>query len=340
MNSEKQMPPPPAQMMQKITGFWIACSVYTACKLNIGDLLAKNPQTAEQLAEQTNTHAPSLYRLLRALASDGIFSEDENGVFSNTPLGDILQDDVPGSMKAMIVAELGDHFKAWGNLEYSIKTGGIAFDHVEGKTVWEYYEQNEEDGLNFMKAMSGLTGAVIKHVLPVYNFSQFKSMVDIGGGNGALMMALLDASPDATGIVFDEEYVVNETQKIISDKGYGHRCTAQSGNFFESVPENADVYTMKFILHDWNDDKSGQILANISRAMNAESKLLIFDAVISGANLPHPGKFLDLNMLAMTGGKERTEAEFAVLLEQSGLKITQVIPTHTPMFSIIEAIKT
>jgi len=230
--------------MQKITGFWIACSVYTACKLNIGDLLAKNPQTAEQLAKQTNTHAPSLYRLLRALASDGIFSEDENGVFSNTPLGDILQDDVPGSMKAMIVAELGDHFKAWGNLEYSIKTGGIAFDHVEGKTVWEYYEQNEEDGLNFMKAMSGLTGAVIKHVLPVYNFSQFKSMVDIGGGNGALMMALLDASPDATGIVFDEEYVVNETQKIISDKGYGDRCTAQSGNFFESVPENADVYTM------------------------------------------------------------------------------------------------
>lgn len=340
MNDEKQMPPPPAQMMQKITGFWIACSVYTACKLNIGDLLAKNPQTAEQLAEQTNTHAPSLYRLLRALASDGIFSEDENGVFSNTPLGDILQDDVPGSMKAMVVAELGDHFKAWGNLEYSIKTGGIAFDHVEGKTVWEYYEQNEEDGLNFMKAMSGLTGAVIKHVLPVYNFSQFKSMVDIGGGNGALMMALLDASPDATGIVFDEEYVVKETQKIISDKGYGDRCTAQSGNFFESVPENADVYTMKFILHDWNNDKSGQILANISRAMNAESKLLIFDAVISGANLPHPGKFLDLNMLAMTGGKERTEAEFAALLEQSGLKITQVIPTHTPMFSIIEAIKT
>jgi len=339
MSNEKQVPPPPAQMMQRITGFWISCSIYTAAKLNIADLLAKNPQTAEQLAAQTNTHAPSLYRLLRALASEGIFTEDQNGAFSNTPLGDTLQDGVPGSMKAMVLAQLGDHFKAWGNLEYSVKTGGIAFDNVEGKTVWEYYEENEEDGINFMKAMSGLTGAVIKHVLPAYNFSQFKSMVDIGGGNGALMMALLDASPDAKGIVFDEEYVINETQKIISDKGYGDRCSAQSGNFFESVPENADVYTMKLILHDWNDDKSIQILTNISSAMNTESKLLIFDAVIPGANLPHPGKFLDLNMLAMTGGKERTEEEFAALLEQSGLKITQVIPTHTPMFSIIEAAK-
>jgi len=338
MNTQTQLPPP-AQMMQKITGFWISCSIYTAAKLNIADLLAENAQTAEQLAVLTNTHSPSLYRLLRALSGEGLFSEDENGVFSLTPLGETLKDGVPGSMKAMALAQLGDHFNAWGNLEYSVKTGSIAFDNIEGKSVWEYYESNPEDGINFMKAMSGLTGAVIKNVLPAYNFSQFKSMVDIGGGNGALMMALLNAQPEATGIVFDEEYVTVETQKLLLEKGYGERCTVQGGDFFESVPAGADLYTMKMILHDWDDDQSIKILTNIASEMKENSKLLIIEAVVPGANLPHPGKFLDLNMLAMTGGKERTEEEFSYLLYQSGLKLTRVIPTHTPMFSILEAVK-
>ena len=242
---EKQLPPPPAQMMQKITGFWTSCCIYTAAKLNIADILATRPQTAEQLAEATNTDAPSLYRLLRALASEGIFSENENGEFSNTALGGTLQDNVPGSMKAMALAQLGDHFNAWGNLEHSIKTGNIAFDDIEGMSVWKYYEQNPEQGINFMKAMTGLTGAVVKNVIPEYDFTQFETIVDIGGGNGMLMMAVLDTAPDAKGIVFDEEYVVNEAQKILESKGISDRCSVEGGSFFDSVPENADAYIMK-----------------------------------------------------------------------------------------------
>ena len=338
MNDEKQLPPP-AQMMHKITGFWTSCCIYAAVKLNIADMLATKPQTAEQLAETTNTHAPSLYRVLRALAGEGIFNENENGEFSNTSLGETLLDNVPGSMKAMALTQLGDHFGAWGNLEYSVKTGGIAFDNVEGMSVWKYYEENPEDGMNFMKAMTGLTAGAIKNIVPAYDFTQFKTIVDVGGGNGALLIAVLNAAPEAKGIVYDQEYVVNETNKIIESNGLSEQCSVEAGSFFDSVPPNADAYLMKSVLHDWEDEKCIDILKNCNEAMTLESKLLILESVIPGANIPHPGKFIDINMLVMTGGKERTEKEFATLLQQAGLKLTQVIRTNSPMISIVEAVK-
>jgi len=190
-----------------------------------------------------------------------------------------------------------------------------------------------------MKAMTGLTGAVVMNVVPAYDFSNFKSIVDIGGGNGMLMMAVLDAAPAAKGIVFDEGYVVTETQKIIDKKGMGERCTIEAGSFFNSIPQNADAYIMKMILHDWDDEKSLKILKNCGNAMKPESKLLILESVIPGTNIPHPGKFMDINMLAMTGGMERTEKEFATLLKKAGLKLAQVIHTHSPLFSIVEGVK-
>ena len=331
--------PPPAQMMQMITGFWTSCCIYTAAKLNIADLLNDKTQTAEHLAEATHTHAPSLYRLLRALASVGIFSENEKGEFSNTVLSSTLREDVPGSMKAMAIAQLGDHYNAWGNLTYSVKTGATAFDFVEKMPIWKYYETHPEEGSNFMKAMTGLTGAVIVNVLPAYDFSSFKSIVDIGGGNGALMMGVLNVAPNAKGIVFDEAYVVHETEKLIAAKELNNRCSTVEGSFFEFIPKGADCYLMKHILHDWDDDKSLQILRNCCAAMNPGSRLLILESVIPPANIPHPGKFMDINMLTMTGGKERTEPEFKQLVELAGLKLNRVIPTHSPMFSILEAIK-
>lgn len=326
-------------MMQMITGFWTSCSIYTAAKLGVADFLHNQNLTAEQLAEATHSHAPSLYRLLRALASAGIFQENEQGEFSNTPLSETLRSDVPGSMKAMALAQLGDHYNAWGNLTYSIKTGNIAFDYVEGMPIWKYYETHPDEGLNFMKAMTGLTSAVLMNVLPVYDFNQFKTIVDIGGGNGALLFGVLNAAPQAHGIVFDEEYVLEETAKAIEAKGLSGRCSTATGNFLEQVPEGADGYLMKMVLHDWNDEQALKILKNCSSAMKPGSKLLIFESVIPGGNAPHPGKFMDINMLAMTGGRERTEKEFAGLLQQAGLALNGVIATHSPMFSIVEAVK-
>jgi len=338
MNNQ-QLPPPPMQMLQMITGFWTACCIYNAAKLNIAGHLAAAPKTTSQLAETTGSHAASLYRLLRALASVGIFSENEQGEFSNTPLSETLIDDVPGSMRAMTLAQLGDHFNAWGSLPYSIKTGAIAFDKAEGMNIWQYYESHPEEGLNFMKAMTGLSSASVMSVLPAYDFSVFNTITDIGGGNGALLMAVLGTAPNATGTVFDLDYVVNETAKAIEANGLVSRCDTAAGDFFESIPAGADAYLMKLVLHDWDDEKCVQILTNCSRAMKPGSKLLVIDAVISPGNTPHPGKFLDINMLVMTGGKERTEKEFAVLFAKAGLHLNRVIPTHSPMFSIVEVVK-
>lgn len=336
---EKQQTPPPAQMMQMITGFWTSCCIYNAAKLNIADLLADKPQTIEELAEASRCDAPSLYRVLRALAGVGIFSENGNGEFSNTELSYTLRTDVPGSMKAMALAQLGDHYNAWGNLLYSIKTGNIAFDKVEGMPIWKYYETHPEEGVNFMKAMTGLTKAVAMNVLPCYDFTQFKTITDVGGGNGALLMAVLNEAKDAKGIVFDEEYVVGETEKALAATEFAGRCEVAAGSFFDFIPEGSDAYLMKMVLHDWNDEQSLAILNNCSKAMKPGSKLLVLESVIPEGNAFHPGKFMDINMMAMTGGRERTEKEFTTLFAKAGLKLSRVIHTHSPMFSILEVVK-
>ena len=330
---------PSTQMMQMITCFWTSCCIYNAAKLNVADLLHKEVMSCDQLAEATHTDASSLYRMMRALASVGIFSENENGEFSNTTLSETLRSDQPGSMKAMAIAQLGDHYPAWGNLLYSLKTGNTAFEKVEGMNVWKYYETHPEEGLNFMKAMTGSTNAAIQNVIPMYDFSSAKTIVDIGGGNGAFLMAVLEKAPQAKGIVFDEEYVVDETLKKIEEHGFSKNCSVSAGNFFEAVTAGADLYLMKHVLHDWNDEQSEQILMNCSKAMHEGSKILVIEAVIPKGNTGHPGKFMDINMMAMTGGKERTEAEYASLFANSGLKLERVIYTNSPTLSILEVTK-
>jgi hypothetical protein len=335
----QQQTPPPVQMMQMITGFWTSCCIYAAAKLDIADHLAQGALSAGQLAEITHSDAGSLYRILRALSSVGVFKQNNEHEFELTTLGETLRSDVPGSMKAMALAQLGDHYNAWGNLVYSIKTGNIAFDKVEGMSVWKYYETHPDEGLNFMKAMTGVTGAVVMNVIPCYDFSGFKTIVDVGGGNGALLMAVLNAAPQAKGIVFDEEYVVEETKKTLKEKGFDKRCSIEAGSFFDFIPRGADLYLMKMVMHDWNDEQCLQILNNCSKAMTTESKLLVLESVIPEGNDQHPGKFMDINMLAMTGGRERTEKEFASLFARAGLKLSRVIHTHSPMFSIVETVK-
>lgn len=337
--TNQQSPPPPAQMIQLITGFWTSCCIYAAAKLNIADHLNDGPKAVSQLAEATHCDSKSLYRVLRALSSVGVFREKKEHQFELTALGATLQTDAPGSMKAMAIAQLGDHFNSWGNLVYSVKTGNTAFDNIEGMSIWKYYETHPDEGINFMKAMTGVTDAVIMNVLPFYDFSNFKTIVDVGGGNGALLTAVLKSAPQAKGIVFDEEYVVMETKQILAANGLKERCSVEAGSFFDFIPKTADAYLMKMILHDWNDEQCLTILNNCNSAMKPGSKLLVFETVIPEGNDPHPGKFMDINMLAMTGGRERTEKEFAELFDRSGLKLCRVIPTQSPMFSILEAEK-
>ena len=338
MSQEHHMPPP-AQMMQIISGFWTSCSVYAAAKLNLGALLSEGPMTAEQIAKATGTHAPSMFRVMRALSSVGVFRQNEDGAFAGNALSDTLRSGVPGSMRAMAIAQLGDHYRAWGNLMFSLKTGGIAFDETEGMDIWKYYNTHPAEGVNFMEAMSGLTQAVAANVGAAYDFKGLGTIVDVGGGNGALLTSILRSAPDAKGIVFDEEYVVEETRKQLEQAGLADRCSVAGGSFFETVPAGADAYLLKMVLHDWDDEKTLKILGNVSKAMKPGSRVLVLEPVIKPGNDPHPGKWMDMNMLVMTGGKERSEAEWAGLFAKVGLKLNRVVATPSPMISVVEAFK-
>jgi hypothetical protein len=339
VQSESAAQQPQFAMLQMITGFWVSRAIYLAAKLGLADLVKERPKTADELARLTGTHAPSLYRVLRALAGVGVFADDVHGRFAQTPLSETLRSDAPGSLRAMAIVELGqEHFPAWGNLMHSVKTGEIAFDNLFKQNVWEYYARNPEDGSNFNKAMKGLTEMVNQAVLSAYDFSGVNKVVDVAGGTGGLISAILKTHPQMRGVLFDLPSVIAEAGPQLDDAGVRDRCETASGDFFESVPAGGDAYVMKWIIHDWDDAKSTVILENIRKVMNENGKLLLIETVVLEGNQPDLSKFLDLNMMVMTGGCERTKAEFDSLLAASGFKLRRVIRTASPI-CVLEAVR-
>lgn len=333
---EKNEMPPSVQMLQIISGFWIARGVYAIAKLGVPDLLKDGPRTAAELASVTNTHPQSLFRVLRALASVGILTS-ESDRFGLTPLSETLVTDAPGSLRWFAISELGqEHYPAWGNLMQSINTGEIAFDHLFGMDVWKYFSQNPEEAAVFNNSMSAMTAVTNEAIIKHYDFSGFKTLVDVGGGHGGLMTGILKANPNLSGVLFDSPEVMEGARPKIEAEGLANRCETVSGDFFKAVPGGGDVYIMKWIIHDWDDQKAITILKNCRTNMQPNSKLILVDCVVPEDNEPHFSKFIDLNMLVMTGGKERTEKEFAELLNAAGFKLLRVIPTELPT-CIVEA---
>lgn len=333
--------PPPIAMLQMISGFWVSQAIYIAAKLGIADYLQEQPKTVEELAAITETHPPSLYRLLRTLASVGIFAEDENRRFALTPLAATLQTDTPGSLRFFAISELGQvHYLGWGNLLHSVKTGEIAFDNVAGMNIWDYYAQNSEAGKLFDRSMTNVTATVLEAIINNYDFSSFNTVVDVGGGQGSLITTILKANLKLKGILFDVPNVIENAKPCLQGESFADRCTTIAGNFFESVPSGGDAYLLKFIIHDWDDEKSLVILKNCHQAMPEDGKLLLFEQVITPGNNPSSsfGKLIDLNMMVMTGGCERTEGEYRSLLAAAGFKLTRIVPTSLPI-NIIEAVK-
>jgi hypothetical protein len=324
-------------MLQLISGFWIARAVYAIAKLGIPDLLKDETKTADELAAATNMHAPSLFRILRALVSVGVLSSSDGARFGLTPLSETLITDAPGSLRWFAISELGqEHYPAWGNLMHSLKTGEIAFDHHFGVDVWKYFSQNPEDAAVFNNSMSGLTAVTNDAVARLYDFSGFNTLVDVGGGHGALITGILKSNPKLKGILFDSPEVVEGARPKIEAAGLADRCETVSGDFFKAVAGGGDAYILKFIIHDWEDQKAITILKNCRTHMQPNSRLILVDCVVPESNEPHFSKFIDLNMLVMTGGKERTEKEFDELLSAAGFKLLRVISTDQPT-SIVEA---
>ena len=324
-------------MLQIISGFWISRGVYVIAKLGIPDLLKSGPKTAEELAEATKMHAPSLFRILRALASVGVLSSANGGRFAQTPVSETLVTDAPGSLRWFAVSELGqEHYPAWGNLMHSVKTGEIAFDNFFGVDIWKYFQQNPEDAAVFNDSMSSVTAATNEAILSLYDFSNFGTVVDIGGGHGGLITSILKRNPKVKGVLFDAPEVIEGARPKLEAAGVAERCETVAGDFFKSVPAGGDAYVMKWIIHDWDDEKSITILRNCRSRMRANGRLILVDCVVPESDEPHFSKFIDLNMLVMTGGKERTAKEFEQLLGAAGFKLLRIIPTELPT-SIVEA---
>jgi hypothetical protein len=320
------------------TGHWISQAIYAAAKLGIADLVKEGPKLCEELAQATGVYSQRLYRLLRALASVGVFREGEDGRFGLTPLAEYLQTDVPGSLRALVIMRSELQYRAWGEVLQSLKTGETAFNLVFGQELFPYLTQHPTAATVFEEAMTNYTRRIAAAVVAGYDFSQFGTLVDVGGGYGTLLTAILQAHPALRGVLFDLPHVTEDAQKRIAVAGLTERCAIQAGDFFEAVPQGGDAYLVKWIIHDWDDEHSIALLKNCHRAMTGHSKLLVVEAVIPPGNTPFFHKWMDLTMLVITGGRERTEAEYRALLESAGFKLTQIIPTASEM-SVIEGVR-
>ncbi len=321
-----------------ITGYWISQAIYAAAKFGVADHLKDGPRTIEQLAADTSTNADALYRLLRALASIGIFAEGPPRQFSLTPMAEALQSDIPGSKRALALMSGDEQFRAWAEIDYSIQTGKKAFDKVFGKPIFEYLGDHLDKARIFDAAMVGIHGRESSAVHDAYDFSKIGTLADIGGGNGSQLIALLQSHPTMKGILFDLPHVIDRAKAQIESAGLSNRCRLVAGDFFQNVPDGADAFFMRHIIHDWDDEKSLTILRNCHKAMPAHGKLLLVESVIPPGNEPFGGKFLDLVMLLIPGGKERTKSEYQTLFEKAGFTLSKIVPTSTEV-SIIEAVK-
>jgi 2-polyprenyl-3-methyl-5-hydroxy-6-metoxy-1,4-benzoquinol methylase len=325
---------PQIELLKLSTGYWASRAIYVAAKLKVADLLKDGPRPSADLAKATNTHPHALYRLLRALASIGIFAEDK-GKFGLTPLAEALRSDVPGSQWAVAVMMGDEHFRVWEDLLYSIETGKPAFDKAYGKPPFDYLAEHPESAKLFDAAMTGIHGNETKAMLDAFSFAGFAALVDIGGGNGSLLTAVLRQTPSLKGTLYDLPHVIERAKPNIHAAGVGDRCTMVAGSFFESVPTGYDAYLMRHIIHDWDDEKALTILRNCRKAIKPTGKLLLIEAVIPPGNDPSWSKFLDLNMLLIPGGQERTEAEYRQLYTAAGFRLTRIVPTTTEI-SVIE----
>jgi hypothetical protein len=322
---------------QMFGGSWITQGIWVAAELGIADLLVDGPQTVQELAKKTQTQRGSLYRLMRALASVGIFTEEKNGQFSLTSRADMLRSDIDGSQRSFAIMMGAEFHAAWGELLYSVRTGKPGFHKHFGIPFFQYMTENPNRHSIYDAAMTGVHGVETEPMLDACDFGTFRTVVDIGGGNGLVLAAILNRHPRTQGILFDLPPVADRARSIISSLGLSDRCQIVGGDFFSSVPNGANAYVLRHIIHDWEDNDAIAILRQCQEAMSSDGKILVVEIVIPPLNEPSFGKWLDLMML-LVAGRERTQEEYSDLFSEAGLKLNRVIPTSSEV-SIIEGIR-
>ncbi|UUZ73504.1 acetylserotonin O-methyltransferase [Polaromonas sp. P1(28)-8] len=329
---------PATTLHRLVTGYQVSQAIHVAATLGIADLLADASHTGDELAALTNTHPPTLYRLLRALASVEVLHELDGRRFELTPLGEPLRSGVPGSM-VDLAAYMGRPYRlqAWGGLLHSVRTGENAFRHIYGTDVWTYRSTRPDESAIFDRAMTSLSRGATAALLAAVDFGGFRTVVDVGGGSGALLAAILAAHSHVQGVLFDQPHVVSGATTLLEHAGVADRCRTVGGSFFESVPEHADAYVLRAVIHDWDDDASIRILTAVRHALADNGRVLIVEYMIAPPNEGREAKFSDLNMLVGPGGRERTREEFVALLEASGLRLARVIAAGSQ--SVAEAVR-
>src|SRR4051794_8770678 len=333
--------PPFAQLYQLTTGSWVTQAISVAARLGVADAIASGASTTTEIARQVRADAPTLYRLLRALSDHGVFTEGPGGRFALTPVGESLRSDSPHSMRR------------WADLDRRVllsrrvvrpragrANGEPSFARVHGTDLFGYLDAHPDDAAVFDGAMQDIAGNFLAGILTVYDFAGYSTVVDIGGGTGALLAAALRSAPGARGVLFDTPPVLAAAEPVLQAAGVAHRCETVAGDFFRQVPPGADLYVLSNVVHDWDDDSARQILGTCRAGMRVDSRLLIIELVLPNDARPSMGKLLDLEMLSITpNGRQRTAAQYAELLARAGFDMTQVVPAlpGTPA-SYVEAV--
>lgn len=333
----KAAAPFPPLLFQMTSAYWLSQAIYVAAKLGIADLLRDGPRSSAALASSVGSDPSSLYRLMRALSSVGIFKQVDRNCFALSPLAEGLVSDVPGSLRA-IAMTLGEiHYQACGALLHSVQTGTPSFRKVFGTHLFEHLAQDADAADAFNQGMANLAAMLAYAVLLAYDFTGISTIVDVGGGEGRFMGKILEFYPKLNGTVFDTAPTIQKTVRRLIGQRAQSRCSYVSGDFFCSVPEGADAYILSGVVHDWDDARAVAILKNCRRGIARNGRLLLLETVVPANDSMDFSKILDLNMLAMSTGRERTKDEFCSLLEAAGFKLTRILPTMAPQ-SLIEAL--
>lgn len=328
--------PPQAAILQMIMGAWVAQAVGAAARLGVADHLAKGPKTTAQLADAVGANADGLGRVLRALAGVGVFVSPAPGSWALTPVGECLRTDAEGSMRYLAIAETDrPHWITWNRFADAVRTGAPQGELAMGCLPWDYYAAHLEEGADFSRAMANISSLSIGPVLASYDFSAARTIADVGGAFGALLAAILRAQPSAKGILFDRPQVVEGAAAALGD--IGARVQRVAGDFLSDAVPAADVYLLKHILHDWDDAACVKVLKNVRAGMGAGARVLVIEMIVPERPEPGPAAWMDLNMMVMLGGRERTASEYQQLFARAGLSTSRVIPTPSP-YSIVEAV--
>lgn len=325
--------PPTQTLMQMGSGYWASLVLSVSLRLNLIEEINMGHRNLREVAERLNLNPQNTVRLLRGCCSLGVALEGPIEHFSLTPLGEFLTNDHPQSLRdALIMMTDPGHWNSWGELEHTVRSGQPGYRKALGvENVFDYFRSQPEEAERFNLSMASMTRAFVAAVDPVYEFAKFPVLADIGGGHGQLIGHLLQLAPQSQGWLFDQPPVVAGAAHELEKLGTAQRVKCVAGDFFQEIPHGADLYLLKHILHDWTDELCIKILKNLAAAMKPTARALVIELVLAEPPALCPHAMMDLNMMMMTGGRERTVAQYAELCQQAGLRVSQAIPTHGPL---------